>query len=104
GDVMLRPGKADVGVLRLAGRRVERLRVGKMASLELDGLFARRSPESAEDHAERVERGRERAERARQPQNAEAATPFGRGGEDVVLGEVAGEAGKGGERERRDQE
>ena len=63
GDVVLGAGEADVGVLLLAGRRVERVGVVDVAGvdqlLRLRAGLARQHPE---DQAEGVDRGQQRAE------------------------------------------
>ena len=51
GDVVLGPREADVGVLGLAGRRVDGLGVGEVALLELARLLVGLAAEDAEDRS-----------------------------------------------------
>ena len=95
GDVVLRAGEADLGVLDLAGRRVGRLRrVVEVPVGELLGLRALLAVEGAEDHPERVDRGHERAQVAGHAEDRVPAAALELQREDLVLGEEA--------RERRD--
>ena len=104
GDVVLGPGIADVGVLRLARHRVDRLGVVEVAALELARLLVRLAAEDPEHHPERIERGHQRRQRPGRVEDPVAAAALRREREDLVLGEVAGEARERRQRERRDQE
>ena len=69
GDVVLRPGEADVGVLLLAGRGVAVLPVGELPAHELLGLGRLLAEERAEQHPAGVERGEQRADVAEHAQH-----------------------------------
>ena len=90
---------------RLARHRVDRLGMVEVALLELARLLVRRAPEDAEHHPERVERGQQRAERAR-PRRATSsrrrARPRRRGSRPSRSSPRS--PGKRAERERRDEE
>ena len=101
---MLGAGEADIGVLGLAGQRIGRLGVGRMSALELARLGAGRSEEDAEHHAKRVEGGQAGRDIAGHGEQHVGAAAIDGVGEDLVLGEPAGEEREAGQRQRADGE
>ena len=105
GDVVVGAGEADLGVLLLFGRRVDRRPVEQLAALDqVLGLRAGVAGQHPEDQPEGVDRGEEGADVAadRHPVVHPAAR-LGVG-EDRVLGEEARGEREGGERQAADQE
>ena len=104
GDVVLGAGEADVRVLALAGHRVLRLGVGQVSLLELPGLGTWLPVDDAEDDPEGVDGGQEGADVAADRQDPVEAAALGREDEDLVLGEEAGGAREGRERQGADDQ
>ena len=104
GDVVLGAREADVGVLGLAGRGLIGSAWCDVPALELLRLLARRAGDHPEADPERVEGGQQRADVAADREDPVHAAAVGGEGEDLVLGEEAGGAREGGEREAADDQ
>ena len=105
GDVVVGAGEADLGVLHLFGRRVDRRPVVELAGVDqVLGLLAGLARQHPEDQPEGVDRGEEGADVAadRHPRVHPAAR-LGVG-EDRVLGEEARGEREGGQRQAADHE